>query len=129
LREVSEPRPQSLLAAESLVQELADTSAAHCNLGAMLRSRAHAMAPCRLKRAQDFMPANLAPAAILAANRGGGRHQPVSLRAGVPAGDMLATRNALEVLHHAREIDAAPVYTGLLQRAIEDAPGGPPAFD
>jgi AraC family transcriptional regulator len=61
LREISEPRPESALAAETLAQELAGhLIAAHCNLGAALRSRAHAMAPCRLKRAQDFMRANLA---------------------------------------------------------------------
>jgi AraC family transcriptional regulator len=66
LREISQPRPESPLAAETLAQELAGhLVAAHCNLAAVLRSRPHAMAPCRLKRAQDFMRANLGRALSL----------------------------------------------------------------
>jgi AraC family transcriptional regulator len=59
LREVAEARPEGSLAAEALAQDLAShLLAAHSNLSAPPR-RSHAVAPRRLKRAVDFMHANL----------------------------------------------------------------------
>jgi AraC family transcriptional regulator len=61
LGEISEPRPESRLAAEALAQDLVcHLIAAHSNLAFLPPSRPHAMAPSRLKRAQEFMRANLA---------------------------------------------------------------------
>ncbi len=61
LREIAQPRPGGRLAAEALAQELAaHLIAVHSNLALPQRNRLHAMAPSRLKRAQEFMRVDLA---------------------------------------------------------------------
>jgi AraC family transcriptional regulator len=61
LKEICEPRPDSRLSAETLAQELAQhLIEAHSNLAPVTQRRRHAMAPSRLKRAREFVGANLA---------------------------------------------------------------------
>jgi AraC family transcriptional regulator len=61
LREIAEQRPDTRLAAEALAQELVGhLIAAHSSLAVLRRGGPHAMAPSRLKRAREFMRANLA---------------------------------------------------------------------
>ncbi len=61
LREILERRPDSRLASEALAQELVGhLIAAHSSLSVVPRRGPHAVAPSRLKRAREFMRANLA---------------------------------------------------------------------
>jgi AraC family transcriptional regulator len=60
LREIVTPRRHGRLAAEAIAQELAGhLIAAHSNLARLPHSQGYAMTPARLKRAQEFMRANL----------------------------------------------------------------------
>jgi len=60
LRESLWPQPESRLRSVTLAQELAEhLLAAHSNLGRLRHSRPHVMAPAKLKRAKDFVQANL----------------------------------------------------------------------
>jgi AraC family transcriptional regulator len=60
LREIAEPRPESRLAVEALALDLVGhLVVAHSNLAVQLDGRPQAIAPNRLKRAHEFMWANL----------------------------------------------------------------------
>ena len=60
LKEISNPRPGSPLCAESLAQELAfHLMKVHSNLAPLLGGQPHTIAPKKLKRAEEFMRANL----------------------------------------------------------------------
>lgn len=60
LREISAPQPGSRMCAETLAQELAaHLIEAHSNLGHLAQGQPHTMAPKKLRRAEEFIRANL----------------------------------------------------------------------
>jgi AraC family transcriptional regulator len=60
LKEIAEPHPDACICAETLAQELAvHLIEVHSNLAPLPANRPHTMAPQKLKRAEDFIRANL----------------------------------------------------------------------
>jgi AraC family transcriptional regulator len=104
LREIAERRPDGRLAAEALARELVDhLIVTHSNLAVLPRHGPHPMAPSRLKRAREFIRANLA--------------RPLSL-------EDIADAAGMSVFHFARGFKQAtgvPPHQYLLERRLYEA--------